>query len=81
MMDSYLLGYFLKMFCWREKKRQGGLRACPETKQERATTDLDDHDGLLNDVVDLGLDQVKENLNAAVGGPLDLDGANANGTD
>jgi len=33
----------------------------------------------LDDVVDLGLNEVKEDFNAAVGGPLDLDGADSNG--
>jgi len=42
-------------------------------------THLDDHDGLLNDVGDLRLDQLEEDVDAAVGGALDLDSADANG--
>ena len=40
---------------------------------------LDDDDGLLHNVVDLGLDKVEEHLDAALGSLLELDGAASDG--
>ena len=42
---------------------------------------LDDDDGLLHDVVDFGLDELKENPDAALGRSLELDGASSDGAD
>ena len=46
----------------------------------KTSTDLDDNNSLLYDVVDLGLDEVKERAHAAFGGLFNLDSASTNGT-
>jgi hypothetical protein len=47
-----------------------------------ATEDiLDNNNGLLDDVVDLGLDQVKKDVYALLSGTLKLNGTTSNGTD
>lgn len=38
---------------------------------------LNDNDGLLQHIVDLGLDQLEKNIDATLGGALQLDGAAA----
>jgi hypothetical protein len=42
---------------------------------------LDDDDGLLDDIVDLGLDEVEERRDAALGGPVHAHGNATNGAD
>lgn len=68
----------------REKRRKKDQKV--KTKQSRSSKHdsqkiyLDHHDGLLDDIVHLGLDELQKDLNAAVRGPLNLDCADADGT-
>jgi len=66
------------------QQRKNKLRTLGELSKKEGgghATNLDDNNGLLDDVVDLCLDQVEQDFNAAVGGPLNLHGTNANGAD
>lgn len=42
---------------------------------------FDDNNGLLYNIVDLGLDQLQQNIDASLSSPLQTDGASANGPD
>jgi len=50
-----------------------------DTRYALAEDVLDHDNGLLYNVVDLGVDQVQQDVHASLGGGLDLDGASANG--
>lgn len=51
-----------------------------EWTEGKTATNLDDNDGLLHHVVDLGLDKVQQRADTALCGLLHLDGTATNGT-
>ena len=81
---GWVLGRRLALPCWpRSRGRKGGRGKGREDVPVGVSTKdvLDDNDGLLYYVVNFGLNQLQQHVDAAFGGPLQLDRCPANGAD